>query len=69
VLERGGKVAISRCLAQDAIDAIEHLYNPGDEWPTLQPMMRDCSAFVATRLKRATGQEKLPMRDGPGTDI
>jgi hypothetical protein len=35
----------------------------------LQPLMRERSAFVATRLKRATGQEKLPMRDGPGTEI
>jgi hypothetical protein len=31
--------------------------------------MRDWAGHVSTRLKWETGQEKPPMRDGPGTDI
>ena len=64
-LDRTGKIAISKYLVADAIEAIEHLYDPGDEWPTLQPQMRECSAFVATRLKQAISGEPSPFRWDP----
>ncbi len=69
VLERMGQVAISKHLIEEAIEAIGYLYDPGDAWPTLQPLIRKSSAHVATRLKWATGAVKPPLRDGPGSDV
>jgi hypothetical protein len=64
-LDHMGRIAISKYLVTDAIEAIEHLYDPGDEWPTLQPLMRECSAFVAVRLKREASGEPPPFRCDP----
>ena len=65
LLDHMGRIAVSKYLVADAVEAIDHLYDPGDEWPTLQPLMRECSAFVAVRLKRVLSGEPPPSRWDP----